>query len=177
MEFTMDMEQAFEYASENTTLYRQRKNPLYTFGVTRLPYICLCDSLEEDGMVVVNRGEISAGPPRIALPGQPFRFEGFDDFEEEDLARILIARRVEMPPAEYVHRPEAAQSERGPLEAAVERTTEMLDDANDSRTALLSAPLKVWSLAVLMYVGNQIVRSTPSNLAQHLEHQRFRHGE
>lgn len=173
----MDLNEAFDYASEHSRVVRQRKNPLYTFGVTRLPYFCYSESPEQSDMVVVNSGEVTAEPPRIALPGQPFRFDGFEDYEEEDLARVLIARRIQIPQAQYTNRQDPSSLEKGPLDEVIERAVNRLDQASDSRTAVISAPHTVWSLSVLMYVGSQIVRSAPSNVAEHFEHLRLQNGE
>jgi hypothetical protein len=51
---------------------------------------------------------------------------------------------------------------------------ERLDDANDIRTGVLTVPEATWNLGVLLYVGQQIARSAPSNVAEHMERHRLR---
>ncbi len=167
----MDLHEALEYARRATHIVRERKNPLFTFGATRLPYVCLSESQRKRGRVVVRRGEVAAERPLIALPGQPFSFEGFEfeEDEQEILTRVLLARRIEMPRLKYTNKAAAARIEGGPLDAAIERAVNGLDQANDSRTAVISTPERVWNLSILVYVGAQIVRSAPANVAEHLE--------
>ncbi len=170
----MEMEEAFKLAQSETQIIRTRKNLLYTFGATRLPYICLSESLLRSGDVVVRRGEVLADRPHIAVPGMDFLFEGFEDADDAggELA-IMLARRISMPPSKYANKAGAEVFETGPLNAAVERAVNQLDRDNDVRTAVISAPEKVWGLSILLYVGSQVARSAPSNVQEHLERLRF----
>lgn len=168
----MDFEDAFRRAREETQVHRSRRNPLYTFGSTRLPYVCLSAEPTGGSRVLVRRGTITADRPRIAFPGQESTFEGFhaEENEEEGMVSVLIARRVELPVANYVNDKERDRTEAGPLEAAVERTVEALEAEHDSRTAVLQAPDDLWTLALLLYVGAQITRSAPHNVQEQMEH-------
>lgn len=172
----MNLMEALEFARNESIIHRERRNLLYTFGTTRLPYVCLSAQDEQQSKVIVRRGEVMAQPPKIALPGQHFQFDGFefDDEEEGTLEAILLARQIEMPPAQYSHNAQGQSVETGPVEAAVERTATQLDKNNDSRTAVISTPPEVWNLSILLYVGQQVVRSAPSNVAEHMERLHFR---
>ena len=178
----MEMEEAFKMAQDDTRFIKVRKNLLYTFGATRLPYICLSQSLEHPESVMVRTGEVLADKPQIALPGETFSFEGFDesrdtpdDQDSESLA-VTLARRISMPPSKYVNKSDAAMREPGSLSDAIQRVINRLENENDVRTGVIAAPEMVWGLSVLLYVGSQVARSAPSNVQEHFEHLRFRGG-
>lgn len=181
----MDMEAAWALTRDVTKLVRQRKNLLYTFGATRLPYLCLVPDPGRDDEVRVHAGTVAAEPPRITVPGlgDDFDFEGFAEEAaragDDDGARALpvwLARRIEMPTGKYVNRDGETRTERGPLEEAVERVERRLDEANDIRTAVLTSDVRVWRLSVLLYIASQVSRSAPANIMEHWEHRRFERG-
>ncbi len=172
----MEMEEAFKLAQSDTRFIKERKNLLYTFGATRLPYICLSQSPDREGDIVVRVGEVTADKPQIAIPGESFSFEGFegDNSEEDGGLSIVLARRISMPPSKYVNRADSVSHEAGTLTDVIERQLNRLDNANDVRTGVISAPEAVWGLSVLLYVGSQVARSAQSNVQEHMEHLRFR---
>lgn len=174
----MDLEEAFKLAQADTRFIKTRKNLLYTFGATRLPYICLSQALDDANFVMVRAGEVTADKPQIAIPNEPFSFEGFEELlgKEEDGVAVFLARRISMPPSKYVNRAEAERRERGSLSEAIERAVNRLENEHDVRTAVIAAPEQVWGLSILLYVGNQVARSAPSNVQEHFEHLRHRGG-
>ena len=175
----MEMEEALKLAQADTQFIRVRKNLLYTFGTTRLPYICLSQSLARPDDIIVRRGEVMADKPQIAVPGLDFSFEGFSGADEDleaDTLAILLARRISMPPSKYVNKAGGEVMETGPIAAAIDRALNRLDSDNDIRTAVISAPEKVWGLSVLLYIGSQVARSAPSNVHEHFERLRLQGG-
>jgi len=173
----MDFNEALQFASNATSIARTRKNLLYTFGSTRLPYVCLSEVEGETGHITIRRGEVTAEPPKIALPGENFSFEGFESADgEEEIPHLLLARRINMPPAKYIHRADSTQKKVGSLNDLVEQAVESLEKANDIRTAVISGPDRFWTLSVLLYVGSQMVRSASSNVAEHIERMRRQNG-
>ncbi len=177
----MEMEDAFKLAQEDTRFVKERKNLLYTFGATRLPYVCVSQDEGNADFVTVRSGEVLADKPQIAVPGDMFSFEGFEELRElfggEAFGAepfVTLARRISIPPSKYVNRPDATERKPGPLAEALERIVSRLENDNDVRTGVISAPERVWSLSVLLYVGSQVARSAPSNVREHFEHMRFR---
>ncbi len=173
----MEMEEAFRLAQEDTRFIKVRKNLLYTFGSTRLPYICISQAQDSAEFVMVRSGEIMADKPQIALPGEMFSFEGFEDLLAEfsrDDPVVALARRISMPPSKYVNKPESQVREAGTVPDAIQRVMNRLENDNDVRTGVIEAPDRVWGLSVLLYVGSQVARSAQSNVQEHLEHMRYR---
>ena len=174
----MDLEDAFKMAQDDTAFIKVRKNLLYTFGATRLPYVCLSQAPDNADFVMVRSGEVMADKPQIALPGEMFAFEGFEELLKEfsgDEPVVSLARRISMPPSKYVNKADGEPlRENGPLSEAIQRVVNRLENENDVRTAVISAPDQVWGLSVLLYVGSQVARSAQSNVQEHFEHMRFR---
>ena len=177
------MEDAWNLARETTQLVRQRKNLLYTFGTTKLPYLCLTASRLSENKVWVHEGVVSAQRPHITLPGgQGHQFKGFDSEPGDDWPDpsdvgmdgegvwVRIARRFALPAAEYQNETKGPRSEQGPLQAALERTVERLERENDIKTAILTADGRIWRLGVFLYVASQMARSAESNIREHIEH-------
>ncbi len=175
----MEMEEAFKLAQADTQFIKVRKNLLYTFGATRLPYVCLSQAPDNADQVVVRRGEVMADRPQIAIPNEILSLEGFDAAMEkagEEMA-VILARRISMPPSKYVNKAGAAVREHGPISEAIQRVVNRLENENDVRTGVIAAPERVWGLSILLYVGSQVARSAPSNVQEHFEHLRLRGGE
>ena len=172
----MDLDEAFKMAQEDTKFVKVRKNLLYTFGTTRLPYVCLSQTLDGTDQVMVRMGEVMADKPQIAIPDELFSFEGFGEDMEFDgeNAAVILARRISMPPSKYINKADSEKVEPGPLSAVIERMVNRLENDNDVRTAVISAPEQVWGISILLYVGSQVARSAPSNVQEHFEHMRFR---
>ncbi len=177
-ERSMDLDDAFRMAREDTKFIKVRKNLLYPFGATRLPYVCLSQATDNADFVMVRSGEVLADKPQIALAGEMFAFEGFEELLREfsgDEPVLSLARRISMPPSKYVNRADGDPSrESGPLSEAIQRVVNRLENDNDVRTAVISAPEQVWGLGVLLYVGSQVARSAQSNVQEHFEHMRFK---
>lgn len=171
----MEIAEAMQYAGRETQIIRARKNLLYTFGATRLPYICLSEKKDQANTILLRKGQITADRPTIAFPGYDFTIEGFDlKPEEMETVKVILSRRVEIQPTTLTHNPESPQILAGPIESAIERIVQALDEANDIRTAVIRAPDEVWNLSLLLYAGTQILRSAPSNISEHLDHLRHR---
>lgn len=173
----MEMEEAFRLAQKDTRFIKVRKNLLYTFGATRLPYICISQAPDDNGFVMVRAGEILADKPQIALPGEVFSFEGFEEMWEQfaqDEPVAALARRISMPPSKYVNTAHSQAREQGSVSETVQRVVNRLENDNDYRTGVIEAPDVVWGLSVLLYVGSQVARSAQSNVQEHLEHLRYR---
>ncbi len=173
----MELDDAFRLAQEDTKFVKVRKNLLYTFGATRLPYICISKAEDTEGFVMVRSGEILADKPQIALPGEMFSFEGFEDFWENmnhDDPVVALARRISMPPSKYVNTAGSQERQPGSVDEAIQQVMNRLENDNDVRTGVIEAPEQVWGLSVLLYVGSQVARSAQSNVQEHLEHMRFR---
>jgi hypothetical protein len=158
-------------AQRQTEILRTRRNLLYTFGNTRLPYVFLGQSAINEGDVVKRQGEVTVEPPKIVAPGSGAEFAGFG-LEElpEGVTPIILNRWVKFPTARYENAGGELEVVTGPLEGAIERTLEELERQNDIRTGVIRGPEDKWGFSLLGYVGQMIVRSTPGNIGEYFEH-------
>ena len=165
----MDFNEAIELARSDTRVVKARKNLLFTFGPTKLPYVCLTDS--KDGCIYIHDGQVTTDKPHIAIPGEEMGFEGFDmeGVEKGGMVPVLIARGVRMPPAKYINKNEQKRIFRGTLDDAVDSELERLHKIDDISTGVICAPESVWKLSILLYVGTQVARSAESNVNEHIE--------
>ncbi len=172
----MDFNEAIELARRDTSIIKARKNLLFTFGPTKLPYVCLSDS--RDGCIYIHDGEVTTDKPHIAIPGEELGFEGFemDGMGKDGMLPVLIARGVRMPPAKYINKNEEKRIFRGELQEAIDIELERLATKDDIRTGVIAAPESVWKLSVLLYVGLQVARSAESNVNEHIERMFLRGG-
>jgi hypothetical protein len=153
---------------------RTRRNTLFTFGATRLPYVFLGDAAVNEGDVVLRHGEVTVDPPRILAPRDPVELEGFDlEDEDEGAIPVVLNRWVRFPPAKYQNSSSSMEISEGPLEAVTDRILRRLDDENDSRTGVIQGPSEMWGFSILGYVGQMIVRSAPENVGEFFERMGF----
>jgi hypothetical protein len=166
-----NMMEAFLDAQRKTHILRTRKNLLYTFGKTNLPYVFLADSAVNEGDIVVRRGEVTVNPPKIIAPGNSdVELEGFG-FEalDEGMVPVILNRWVQFPAAKYSNAHGSLDVVGGPIEKATEEVINRLDQSNDIRTGVIHGPEGAWGFSLLGYVGQMIVRSTPSNVGEFFE--------
>ena len=154
-------------ARKETKILRMRKNDLFTFGATRLPYVFLADSQANAGDVVVRRGEVTVDRAKILTLSDMPQFEGFE--LEEGTVPLLMSRGVHLPAMKYENRDKTLAVEGGPMERAVEKVVNLLDRESNTRTGVFIGPDDLWALCLVHYVGLMIVRSAPSNLGEFIE--------
>lgn len=169
----MDFHEALEEAKQGTEIYKSRKNMLYTFGPTRLPYVCLSEN--GAGGITVREGEVTADRPAIAIPGDNWKFEGFDadGVDGEGMIPVLVARGIHFPPLNYTNQSLHQRTEYRAMQEAVDVEMKRLEQASDIRTGVFRGPDSLWQISLLIYVSTQIARSAPSNIAEHMEHRRL----
>jgi len=164
-----NFDQLFLRATEQTRLLRTRKNDLYTFGSTRLPYVFPAPSAINAGDTIVRRGEIQTERPAIVLGGnEQSRFKGFEEDGHEGL-QVLFMRAFRMPNLSVQNQAMRLEVISRELEAIGEDFMNDLDRENDSRTAVIQGPEDLWGLSLLIYAGEMTRRSAPGNLKDLME--------
>lgn len=168
-----DFDQVFQRATDETELLRTRKNDLYTFGATRLPYIFLAHSAINEGDTIVRRGEIQTEKPAIVFGGdQQSRFEGFEEEGHEEL-KLLFMRAFRMPNLNVHNQDMHLEVVSKELEALGDKFMHELDRENDSRTAVIRGPEDLWGISLLIYAGEMTRRSAPGNMKDIMEREQL----
>lgn len=165
--------QKFIEAVRNTKILRSRKNHLFTFGNTILPYIILANSSINLGNCIIRTGEVVVEKPQILVANDLTSFEGFEseknDKELDQVRFALMSRGILLPQMNYKNSTQRLNVISDKLEVAVEREMNRLEDANDSRTGVIQCNEDTWNLALLHYVLTQIARSSSSNMQEYFE--------
>ncbi|MHC4870315.1 MAG: hypothetical protein ACYTFY_00555 [Planctomycetota bacterium] len=160
----------FIKAQKATKIVRARKNLLFTFGATKLPYAFLAESAVNEGDIVLRKGTVTVEPPKIIAPSEEVQIEGFDFEESENgMVPVVLNRWVHFPAAKYQNSNTSLDVVTGPIEIAVEEVINKLDQKNDIRTGVISGFENTWGFSILSYVGQMIVKSAPSNIGEYYE--------
>lgn len=165
--------QKFIEAVRNTKILRARKNYLFTFGNTRLPYVMVANSLINAGSSVIRTGEVVVEKPQIIISNDSSAFEGFDiDRSLVDIDQVkfaLMSRGISFPQMNYKNSTQFLEVVSDKLEVIIERQMNQFEDANDSRVGLIQCREDTWNLSLLHYVLTQVIRSSTSNMQEYLE--------
>ena len=170
----MNIQDSWEKAVKKTEIVRPRVSPLSTFSVTHLPYVCLSESVINDGDTVVRRGEVLVEKPSIVLPHNLPQFEGFDFEKEmhvnEDLFKsFLLVRGVQFPGMKYNNKSYSVDVYEGGLSKAIEYHKTMLQQNENVHTGLIAGPEDCWQFSVVLFICSQVFRSADGDIKRLLD--------
>lgn len=164
----LENEQRFRAAMDAVQIARPVHYSLFTFGQSDLPYLLVLSGLGDDKTVSITKGEIKVTRPLIITPdnAQP-EFQNF--FEDDDDA--LLAQFILQRTASFSHL--KLQNQSGPkrivsdsVEEVVAKLNRQLDDEEEDRVAVLTAPAPLAGFAILRYASERILRSAPDNIQE-----------
>lgn len=172
----MDHAEMFRASQATTVIVKRRRHSLFTFGVTRLPYIFVAKSEIDPHDTIVREGRVVVEKPHILIPGYNPRFEGFEmegdaPLSGEDIKYILLARRIQLPALRYVNTPDHLTVEQVSVDAKVGDVCNRLDGRDDTQTGVIRGEDKFFPFPLLLYVSEMIQRSAGDNLVEFLERQ------
>lgn len=160
--------QQFRAALDAVQIVRPVHYSLFTFGQSELPYFLVQSPHGDQRSVSITRGEVKITRPLIITPQNSSpEFQGFFDSDSESgLAQFLLART-----ASFSHLKLSNQS--GPqkivsdsVEEAVDKLNRQLDDEDEDRVAILTAPAGLGGYAILRYATERVIRSAPDNIQE-----------
>ena len=156
----------FRRVWEAVKVVRPVRYSLFTFGDSELPYFLLCGPSDTQTTVSIKQGNVKVTRPLIitASSSTPeFRnfFEGADD---QKLARFLLARTARFGNLTFTNMVASEQSASDSVEEASARINRQLDDEEEDRVAVLTAPAGLGGVAVLRYCLDRVAQSAPDNL-------------
>ncbi|MCA9048002.1 MAG: hypothetical protein KDA89_04705 [Planctomycetaceae bacterium] len=172
-----DQFQQFRAAWDAIRIERSVEYMLFTLGDSELPYYLVTGGRDSagdhardksDAMVSVRQGQVRITRPRIITPDnmQPEFRNFFEDEEEYGFLRFLLARSATFSNLKL-------QNESGPerivtdtMEEAVSRLQTQLDQEEEDRVAILTAPRELGGLAIFRYVTERVMASAPGNIQE-----------
>jgi hypothetical protein len=158
----------FRQAWDAVQIARPVQYTLFTFGESELPYYLVCEAEPPEKTVSITRGEVRITRPLIITPdnARPELLNFFEDREEELAAEFLIARTAAFSNLRLANQSGPARIVSDSVEEAVARLSRQLDDAEEDRVAILTAPAALAGMAILKYATDRVWQSTPGNLQE-----------
>lgn len=174
-----DIQALWDKARKRTEIVRMRLQDLSTFDATSVPYVFLAESSLNPGDTVVRKGQVLIERPAIILPGFSPQFEGFafeSDLHVSDdaVATFLLVRGIHFPSLRYRHEVSSLDVMEASLQAAIDRFTTQMAQAEDIATGLVVGPEDAWQFSLLLLVGALVVRSAEGDLRRILDEWRKR---
>ena len=149
---------------------------LFTFGDSDLPYYLVTSSSGKDvagnaAMVKVRRGSVTVSRARIITPDtmHPELQNFFEEHEETGLIEFLMARTAAFSNLKLSNASGPEKIVTDTVEEAVTRLNRQLDDEEEDRVAILSAPAPLAGFAVFRYASERILSSAPGNIQEFRE--------
>ena len=146
---------------------------LFTFGDSDLPYYLVTSSSGRDAagkaaMVKVRRGNVTVSRARIITPDtmHPELRNFFEEHEETGLIEFLMSRTAAFSNLKLSNESGPEKIVTDTVEEAVTRLNQQLDDEEEDRVAILSAPAALAGFAVFRYASERILSSAPGNIQE-----------
>lgn len=141
---------------------------LFTFGDSDLPYYLVTSSARKGATVTIRQGQVKVTRARIITPDSlhPEFQNFFDNDEDRDLVQFLMARTAAFSNLKLSNTAGPERIVTDTVEEAVARLNRQLDDEEEDRTAILSAPDELAGFAVLKYASEKVISSAPGNIEE-----------
>ncbi|QDT62881.1 hypothetical protein [Calycomorphotria hydatis] len=169
MDFShFDQAAHFRRLWEAVRIERAMPYALFTFGTTELPYYLVVAANSDDGLVGVTKGQVTITRPTILTPDNMGpEFEGFlDENGEEGMVEFLMARGMHIPNMKFANNAGRADMVSDSVEEVVTKLIKRLDQEEEDRVAVLSAPPGLGSVALIRYAIEKSIESAPGNIAE-----------
>ncbi|MFV2069684.1 MAG: hypothetical protein ACC645_22180 [Pirellulales bacterium] len=164
----LDSRQRFLEAWSAVEIVRPVAYPLFTFGESVLPYYLVCEEEDTVDRASVTRGEVRIDRPMIltADSALPELRDFFETQEEEGIAQFLLARTARFSNLRLQNQSGTRRTVDQSVEATVEKLGKELDDEEEDRVAILTAPRRLAGVALLRYAAERIWQSGPDNIQE-----------
>lgn len=141
---------------------------LFTFGDSDLPYFLITTADKRNSTVAIRSGQVTVSRARIITPDNihPEFRNFFEEDEELGLAQFLMSRTAAFSHLKFSNNSGPEQIVTDTVEEAVARLNRQLDDQEEDRTAILSAPASMAGFAVLKYASERVISSAPGNISE-----------
>ena len=141
---------------------------LFTFDVSDLPYILVCGGKKPGAIVRVTKGEVKISRPLIITPDnmRPEFEDFFEEHDESDIIQFLLARTAAFSNLKIRNTSGENKIVSDSVEEVVEKLNKKLDQEDEDRVAILTAPPKLGGVALLKYTTERVMASAPDNVQE-----------
>ncbi len=164
-----DPEVYFRAAWDSVHIVRPVHYTLFTFGESDLPYILVVDSEEPKQPVSVTRGEVKITRPLIITPGNASpEFQHFfeDGDEYSGMIDFLMTRSAAFRHLQFSNLQKRPELMSDSVDEVVGRLNRRLDNHDEDRVAILTAPYGLGGVAVLKYAADRVMQSAAGNIQE-----------
>ncbi len=160
--------QQFRAAWDSVRIERPVEYTLFTFGDSDLPYFLVTGGAEKGQNVTIRQGEVTVTRPRIITPDNmhPELQNFFEDDENRGFVEFLMARTAAFSNLKLSNHAGPERIVTDTVEEAVARLNRQLDDQEEDRVAILSAPAALAGFAILRYASEKVMASAPGNFQE-----------
>ena len=140
---------------------------LFTFGDSELPYFLVLGAGKTGATVSIRQGEVHIARPRIITPDNihpEFRNFFEDQEEDEGMIEFLLARSAAFSNLKLSNQSGPERIVTDTVDEAVARLAHQLDEQEEDRVAILSAPHELQGVAVLRYASERVWASASDNV-------------
>jgi hypothetical protein len=141
---------------------------LFTFGESELPYYLVTKETQRDSQVKIRRGEVRVTRPAIVTPDTAApEFRGFfENLEEAGVVEYMLSRVAAFSHLKFANASGPDRISSDSLEEVISQLNRKLDDQEEDRIAILSAPAHLAGIAVLRYASERVFASAPHNIQE-----------
>jgi len=166
--FESDQERHFRELWDSVSIVRSVPYSLFTFGSSELPYFLVVDAAAPQQPVQLSRGNVKVTRPLIVTPynATPEFRNFFEDEETAGVMDFLISRTAAFSNLRLENDSQKSDWVSDSVEEVVSRLNRQLDHEEEDRVAILTAPHKLGSLAILKYTIDRMVSSAPGNIQE-----------
>ena len=164
-----DQERRFRQAWEAVSIRRPVHYSLFTFGESELPYFLVLSADQPGTPVSLTKGEVRITRPTIITPETMHpEFRNFfeENHENEEFAHFLLARTAGFSHLKLDNSSGPARIVSDSVDEVVSRLNRQLDDEEEDRVAILTAPKPLAGVALLRYAAERVWSSTPDNIQE-----------
>lgn len=162
-----ELERRFHEAWDAIRIARPVSFSLFTFGETELPYYLVCHPSAKTPTVKIIEGEIRITRPLLITPDNmdPEFRNFFESQEEREMVQFLMKRTV-IPQLKFDNASHHCDIRSDSVEEAVALLNRKLDDEDEDRVAVLTAPPELAGIALLRYALERVIESQPHNVQE-----------
>lgn len=163
-----DPERYFRKLWQSVAIVRGVPYSLFTFGESDLRYYLVVDADQMGEPVSVRQGTVKVTRPLIITAGssRPEFQDFFEDSEFNDMVEFLMARTAAFSNLKLVNQSKQSELVSDSVDEVVSKLNRQLDDDEEDRVAILTAPHGLGSIAVLRYTTERILESAPGNIQE-----------
>ena len=166
-----ERENFFREIWDSVAIARSVPYTLFTFGASDLEYYLVVDAEQPGEPVAVSRGVVNVARPMLITPqnSEPEFRNFFEEDEFGGMVEFLLSRTAAFSNLQIENKKQKTELLSDSVEEVVARLNKSLDEQDEDRVAILTAPFGLDGVAILKYTTDRITESAPGNIQEFRE--------